>query len=154
MSSMIPGTTPAHDPTPYTGSTATAARPAGITVVALLALVSGLLGLCGALPVFGLSVLGIALPTGVTQVLGGLGMALAVVLAAGPLMQIAFAYGALQLRPWGWWLGVIGTGISVAGAILSIIGTGTIWTALTHALIPTVIFIYLLTTDVRRAFRV
>lgn len=131
-------------------------RPTGITVVALLALVSGFLGLCCGSPLIVLGGIGIIIPTGVTQVLGILGIILGILLAFGPFLQVIFAYGAWNLRSWAWWLGIIATGISVAGVIISIIGSGgtTIWTAVTNALLPIIIFVYLLVPDVRKAFNV
>ncbi|HZQ07318.1 MAG TPA: hypothetical protein VFD70_12130 [Anaerolineae bacterium] len=69
-------------------------------------------------------------------------------------MQIIFAYGAWNLRSWAWWLGIIATGISVLGALAAIIASGgtAIHTSVTNALIPIIIFIYLLMPNVRRAF--
>lgn len=132
------------------------ARPTGVTIIALLALLSGLLGLMCSSPIMILSAVGLIIPTGVTQVLGALGIVLGIVLAFGPFLQVIFAYGAWNLRPWAWWLGLLATGISVAGVLVSIIGSGgaTAWTAITNALLPVIIFVYLLFPDVRRAFRV
>lgn len=131
-------------------------RPTGITIIALLALISGLLGLCCGSPLILLGGIGVIIPSGVTQVLGILGILLGVLLAFGPFLQVVFAYGAWNLRSWAWWLGIIATGISVAGVVISIIGSGgaTVWTAVTNALLPIIIFVYLLFPDVRQAFRV
>ncbi len=149
MSSITPSSTPGPVMTPVP-----AMRPTGVTIIALLALISGLLGLCGVTPLFGISLLGALIPTGVTQVLAAIGGILGLVLAIGPILQIIFAYGAWNLRSWGWWLGIIATGISVLGALVAILGSGgaAIHTAITNALIPIIIFIYLLTPNVRRAF--
>jgi hypothetical protein len=129
-------------------------RPTGITIIAILALISGFISLCCVSPVFGAGVVGALIPTGVTQLLGGLTIGLAGVLAIGPILQIIFAYGAWNLRPWAWWLGIIATGISVVGVVVSVVGSGgaTLWTAVTNALLPIVIFIYLLLPDVRKVF--
>ncbi len=142
-------------PNSGTASTLTG-RPTGVTIIALLALLSGALGLCGVSPLVGISVLGALIPTGITQVLGALGIVIAAVLAIGPVLQVIFAYGAWNLRGWAWWLGILATGVSVLGVVVSILGSGgaAIWTALTNALLPIIIFIYLLMPDVRRAFRV
>lgn len=139
---------------PSAPSSTSAARPTGITIIALLALISGILGLCCGSPLILLGGIGMIIPTGVTQVLGILGIILGILLAFGPFLQVVFAYGAWNLRPWAWWLGILATGISVAGVIISIIGSGgsTIWTAVTNALLPIIIFVYLLLPDTRKAF--
>lgn len=129
-------------------------RPTGVTIIAILSLLSGVLGLCGVSPLLGVSVLGALIPTGVTQVLGAIGIVVSILLVAGPLLQIVFAYGAWNLRSWAWWLGIVATGISVLGVLIGIIGSGgaAIYTAVTNALLPVIIFVYLLTPDVRKTF--
>jgi len=86
--------------------------------------------------------------------LGILGFILACVLAFGPVLQIAFAYGAWNLRPWAWWLGIVATGIAVAGVLVNIVGSGgaMAWTIVTNALLPIIIFVYLLIPNTRKAF--
>jgi hypothetical protein len=147
--------TPPIPPAP-TASAVPRKRPTGITIIALLALISGFLGLCCGSPLILLGGIGMIIPTGVTQVLGILGILLGVLLAFGPFLQVIFAYGAWNLRSWAWWLGIVATGISVAGVIISILGSdgATLWTAVTNALLPIIIFVYLLFPDVRQAFRV
>lgn len=129
-------------------------RPTGVTVIAVLSLISGVLGLCGATPLLGISVLGALIPSGVTQVLGAIGIVVSALLLIGPILQLIFAYGAWNLLSWAWWLGIIATGISVVGVVIAILGSGgaAIYTAVTHALLPIIIFVYLLTPDVRKAF--
>jgi uncharacterized membrane protein (DUF2068 family) len=129
-------------------------RPTGVTIIAILSLLSGVLGLCGVTPLLGISVLGALIPTGVTQVLGAIGIVVSVLLVLGPVLQLVFAYGAWNLRSWAWWLGIIATGISVVGVVIGILASGgaAIYTAITNALLPIIIFVYLLTPDVRRAF--
>ena len=132
------------------------ARPTGVTVIAILSLISGLLGLCGVSPLLGISVIGAIIPTGVTQILGAIGIVVSALLVVGPILQIIFAYGAWNLRSWAWWFGIVATGISVLGVIIGIIGSGgaAVPTVVTNALLPIIIFIYLLVPDVRRAFSV
>lgn len=132
------------------------ARPTGITIIAILSLISGILGLCGVAPLFGLSIAGAIIPTGVTQILGAIGIVVSALLFLGPVLQIIFAYGAWNLRSWAWWFGIVATGISVLGVLIGIIGSGgaAIYTAVTNALLPVIIFVYLLVPDVRRSFNV
>lgn len=131
-------------------------RPTGVTVLAILSLISGLLGLCGVSPLFAIGAVGAIIPTGITQIVGGLLIVVSALLVIGPILQIIFAYGAWNLRSWAWWLGILATGISVLGVIVGIIGSGgaAIPTVLTNALLPIIIFVYLLVPDVRRAFNV
>ncbi len=124
-------------------------RPTGITIIAILAFVGGLLGLCGALPVFGISLIAGAFvpPVGVIGILIG------IILAASPLLMLAFAYGAWNLRSWAWLLGIIATGISVLSALIAVITTGNIFAIATHGILPIIVFVYLLLPDTRKAFK-
>jgi hypothetical protein len=132
---------------------ATIQRPLGVTILAILQLIAGFLGLCfptvlligGTLVAF----LGpVGTFVGVLGIIGGLLMLI------GPLLHLLVAYGALNLRKWAWWLGLIATGVDVLGAILNVWnGVG-----LVAAIIPVgfslIVLIYLLTPGVRQAFRV
>lgn len=131
-------------------------RPTGVTIIAILSLLGGFLGLCGVTPLLGVSVIGALIPTGVTQILGAIGIVVSALLVIGPLLQIVFAYGAWNLRSWAWMLGIIASGISVVGVLLAIIGSGgaAVYTAATNALVPIIVFIYLLLPDVRKSFNV
>jgi hypothetical protein len=131
-------------------------RPTGVTFIAILAFIQGLLGSCAACFVIGGSGIVTLIPTGVTQVVGVLGILLGLILGAGPFLHLIFAYGAWNLRSWAWLLGIIATGISVAGVLISIVGSGgaTIWSAVTNALIPIIVFVYLIMPDTRKAFNV
>ena len=120
-------------------------RPFGITVIAILALISGLMGLCCPVLVF----------TGSTFLggfLGTIGFIAGLFLVVGPVLELIFAYGAFGLHRWAWVLGLIATAITVTGVIINIFQGGTIWSALGGSVLPTIIFIYLLTPNVRRAF--
>src|SRR5581483_1930091 len=72
--SMTPSSAPGSVMTPVP-----AMRPTGVTIIALLALISGLLGLCGVTPLFGISLLGALIPAGVPQALAALGVILGLV---------------------------------------------------------------------------
>lgn len=125
-------------------------RPTGVTIIAILAFISGLLGLCGALPVVGISLIaGIFVP-----LVGAIGAIIGILLAASPILMLIFAYGAWNLRSWAWWLGIVATGISVLSALIAVFGSGNIAAIATHGLLPIIVFIYLLVPDVRKAFAV
>jgi uncharacterized membrane protein (DUF2068 family) len=123
-------------------------RPLGVTIIAILALINGLLGLC--LP--GLVIIG----GGISALFsGGLGLIVVcggLLLAAGPLLWLVVSYGAWNLRPWAWWLGMIATGVTVVGVVVNIINGVGILQAVASAPLSIIIFIYLLLPDIRRAF--
>lgn len=146
--------TPTPTLPPPSAPVARSPRPTGITIISLLALISGLLGLCCGSPLIMAGAVGVFIPTGVTQLFGLLAILVGALLAFGPLLQVIFAFGAWNLRGWAWWLGLVATGISVAGVLVAIIGSGgaAIWTAITNALVPIIIFVYLLLPETRKAF--
>ena len=133
---------------------ASTGRPIGVTVIAIVAFISGLMGLCAPMAIGGVSTIGLVIPSGFTQVLGGLGLIFTCILGFGPFLQIIFAYGAWNLRSWAWWLGIISLGISVLGVIVGIVSSGgaSILTTITNALLPIIIFVYLLMPNTRKAF--
>ena len=123
-------------------------RPLGVTIIAILAFINGLLGLC--LP--GLVIIG----GGIGALFsGGLGLIVVcggLLLAAGPLVWLLVSYGAWNLRPWAWWAGMVATGITVVGVVVNIINGVGILQAMASAPLSIVIFIYLLLPDIRRVF--
>ena len=123
-------------------------RPLGITVIAILAAISGVLSLCVALAVFGVSLVGGIFAPPVAAVGGVVGVALGI----GPILPLIFAYGAWLLKPWAWWLGIFATGISLLGSVFGLLSGVGIPAAISHGLLPLVIFVYLLIPNVRHAF--
>ena len=120
-------------------------RPFGITVIGILALLSGLFGLCWPTLIFiGLPFLG--------PIFGTVGAIAGIFLIVGPILQIAFSYGAFSLRPWAWYLGLISTGITVFGVILNLFDGASFWSAIWGSILSVIIFIYLLKPNVRHAF--
>jgi uncharacterized membrane protein (DUF2068 family) len=123
-------------------------RPLGVTIIAILSFINGLLGLC--LP--GLVIIGGGIGALFT---GGLGLIVVcggLLLAAGPLVWLLVSYGAWNLRPWAWWAGMVATGITVVGVVVNIINGVGILQAVASTPLSIVIFIYLLLPDIRRVF--
>jgi hypothetical protein len=120
-------------------------RPGGVTLIAILALIGGLFGLCWPILAF----MGSALFGGI---LGTVGAIAGIFLLVGPVLQLIFAYGAFKLRPWAWYLGLIASGITVLGVIINLIDGASIFSALCGSLLAVIIFIYLLMPNVRQAF--
>ena len=119
-------------------------RPFGITVIAILALISGLFGLCWPTLVFmGSTLLGPLVTVGVIA---------GIFLIVGPLLQLIFSYGAFNLRSWAWYLGLIATGITVIGAVINMFDGASFWSIIWSSGLSIIIFIYLLTPGVRQAF--
>lgn len=120
-------------------------RPFGVTLIAILALISGLFGLCWPTLVFtGSAFLG--------PILGTVGVIAGIFLIVGPLLQLIFAYGAFNLRSWAWYLGLIATGITVIGVVINLFDGASFWSAIWGSTLSIIIFIYLLTPNVRAAF--
>ena len=120
-------------------------RPLGITVIAILALLGGLFGLCWPILVFtGSTFLG--------PIFGSVGVIAGIFLIVGPILQIVFAIGAFKLSSWAWYLGLISTGITVVGVIINLFDGASIGSAIWGSIWSIIIFIYLLNPKVRQAF--
>jgi hypothetical protein len=72
----------------------------GVTIIAVLALISGLVGLCCPVLVFS----GGALLGGF---LGTIGLIAGIFLVVGPVLELIFAYGAFKLYRWAWATGCL-----------------------------------------------
>ena len=126
-------------------------RPLGVTVIAIFALISGLLGLCWPILVFTGSGFLETIPF-LGSILSSIGVIAGLFLLVGPALQLLFAVGALDLRSWAWYLGLISTGITVLGVVINLFQGASFWSAIWGGLIPIIIFFYLLSPKVRQAF--
>lgn len=93
-------------------SSSTSARPTGITILAILAGVGGVVMAIGGI---GLFVLG-------AVAFGGLGALLGLAFLAVAALYLAFCVGALQLKAWAWPLGVVGAAASAILSALQLLG--------------------------------
>lgn len=123
-------------------------RPMGVTILAVLALIGGVLGVIGSIVLFGLG--GVA--STVSGGLGGMTMLFAILGLAQAVLSIAFGVGAWSLQPWAWMLGVVAMGLSVALTVVSMIITGFGFNYIISLAIAAVVLYYLFTPEVRRAF--
>src|SRR5438094_10011301 len=117
----------------------TRSRPIGVTILAVLTILGGVLLLLFGIVVIAFSSLlvGVGLPLGfglTGSILGGL------VLIFG-IVWIAVGSGLLHLRSWAWWLAIMVMVLSVVGSI----------TVPVAAILPGLIVVYLIL--VRRHFR-
>jgi uncharacterized membrane protein (DUF2068 family) len=133
-------------------------RPIGISVMAILAFLFGLLvTLLGALFIAGGAAASNSLSSSFGSVIGGALAVVGVIILLLGLLYLVFAVGAWKLKGWAWWLGVIGSVLFILLGILSYSGASSTGDSPTGAIvfivISVLIFLYLLTPGVRRAFR-
>ncbi len=125
-------------------------RPTEITILAVLSAIVGVLGLLGSLALIGSGLAGGILTSefGTLGVFGGL-----IILLVGSVFNLVFAYGAWNLRPWAWVLGLIGEGLALVSAVVGILNTRDIGTQqILNIVIPAIIIYYLMTPEVKKAF--
>ena len=134
------------------GSAAT--RPTGITILAVLSAIGGVLGLLGGVALLGLG--GIAAGATGNAAFFGLGAFAGIVTVAISIAQLAFAYGAWTLQPWAWSLGVVLSLVNIVWSVVGALGSGDIVSGLVgqsiSIAISAVILYYLNTPAVKAAF--
>ena len=117
-----PAAPPAAAPAPASttwsppAATTAGARPTGITILAILAAVGGVLGLFG----------GFVVLFAGTVLFGALGGLLGLAYLAYAALLVAFAYGAWTLKPWAWPLGVAVAAFGIILGVLFIVGGSSI----------------------------
>lgn len=121
-------------------SGSTSARPTGITILAVLAGVGGILM---AIAGIGLFVLG-------AVAFGGLGALLGVAFLAVAALYLAFCVGALQMKPWAWPLGVVGAAASAILSALQLLG-GDVSQVISIAVAAGILY-YLMQPGIKAAF--
>ena len=133
-------------------------RPMGVTILAVLAAIGGVLGICGSLAVVvGGSFLGFfgaaAGAAGATAA-GGVIFIYGFVLLALSVAELVFAYGAWTLKPWAWMLGLVLAGLNVVWTLVAVVigWTSLDFTTIIGLAINGVIIYYLNTADVKQAF--
>ncbi len=134
-------------------------RPTGITIIAVLALLLGLVSLFGALLLVGCGAL-IGWAAGQasgSSVVGTVVAAIPIIFGGlsflSALLNFIFAYGAWNLKPWAWMLGVITQGIGVVTAILGLFNPGGWITDVGRLALSGAILYYLFTPEVKAAFQ-
>jgi hypothetical protein len=91
-------------------------RPVGVTILAVLEILIGIVGLLASLAIIGLSALFSTLPR-VGSLLGAFGLVIGGVVLFFSLIWLATGVGFLHGRGWSWTLGVIFSILSLLGAI-------------------------------------
>src|SRR6059036_4055886 len=90
-------------------------RPVGITILAVLEVLIGIVGLLASLLIIGFSALFATLPT-VGPLLGAIGLVIGGVVLFFSIIWLATGVGFLHGRGWSWTLGMIFTVLSILGA--------------------------------------
>ena len=132
-------------------------RPMGITILAILAFIGGVLGICGGLSgIIGGSFLGgLAASVGASDAtaLGGMVAIYSIIAVVFAVADLVFGFGAWTLKPWAWMLGMVLFGLNVVFQLVSVIaGWATFGGVIISLAIAGVIIYYLLTPDVKKAF--
>ena len=128
-------------------------RPSGVTILAVLIIISGAFGLCGGCFLLGFG--SIAGPIG--ALLGGGQLGASAFLSGiswsiGAVILLAAGFGMLSLQQWAWWLGLVGAVWSLASSIWGLTQGASWCFALLGMLLPAIVVIYLLQPRVRQAF--
>ncbi len=130
-------------------------RPLGVTILAVITAVGGVLGAVVAVAVLvgALSFSDIAAGAGysgsaISSTAGGL------LTGAYAVLALVFAYGAWTLKPWGWLLGLVIFGIGGLSDLLAgVVGVMAIPNVIIDVLIAALVIYYWLRPNVRAAFR-
>ena len=137
-----PAPAPAPAAAPAAASAPTAVRPTGITILAVLAGIGGVLGLFGGF---------IVLFAG-TVIFGALGGLLGLAYLAYAGLLVAFAYGAWTLKPWAWPLGVAGAAFGIVLSVLFILGGSSISNQILSIVVDGAILYYLNQPGIKALF--
>jgi uncharacterized membrane protein (DUF2068 family) len=117
-------------------------RPLGVTIIAILLIIGGVLGLIATITGI------IAIHSAILQVALIIGLIIAVA-------EIVLGWGLWTLKRWAFWATVIIEVINIIDAIINYTGSHSIASLLLAILIPVIILIYLFADrNVRAAFRV
>jgi len=131
-------------------------RPFGVTILAILSLVSGLWGILKGLFAVGVGGVVAALVAGAHPIAGAMVGVFAVLIGLVAVLTglfcLLFAYGAWNLRPWAWTLGVVTNAITVAWSLLVVLGPGLLRERLGTIIVSMVILYYLTTPQIKKAF--
>jgi hypothetical protein len=122
----------------------------GITILAVLSAIGGVLGLLGGIALMGLG--GLAAASTGTAAYFGLGAIWGVLLLATAIASLVFAYGAWTLKPWAWPLGVALQVISLALSLLTILSGGDISGQIISIVISAIILYYLFQPSIKAVF--
>jgi len=124
-------------------------RPLGVTILAILAAIGGVLGILAGLVLVGLSS-AVAAADMVLPLSGAVAI-LGIITIVVSLGDLAFAYGAWGLKPWAWMLGIV---LEAIGIVVNLAEwrSATASSTVVSIVIAGAIIYYLYQPHVRRAF--
>lgn len=135
-------------------------RPLGVTILAILEVLVGILMLISSLGMFALSALiddpdfmsqlGTEVPQWFLDAGPTFFLILGIVLLVFAILTFVLAWGFLKGKKWAWWLGVILAVLQIISGVVSIISSGV--SGIISTLIPVLILIYLLQPSVKNWF--
>lgn len=103
------------------------ARPTGVSILAILALIGGIFGLLGGLALIaGGALIGGAVGGAEGAAFGGFAFVLGVITLGGAALYLAFAYGSWTAKAYGWALGIIGALWGIVTQVISVVLSGDI----------------------------
>ncbi|MEZ4519906.1 MAG: hypothetical protein R3C44_24760 [Chloroflexota bacterium] len=130
-------------------------RPTGVTIISILAILAGAIGICWAITLSGFATVGwftgALFGSAGLQDWGNSAVIGAISGAVGAVLSIIFGVGAWQLRPWAWWWGIIAMAVSLISPIISLFN-GDIIPGMFGLIIPGAVLLYLLIPGTRQAF--
>lgn len=132
-------------------------RPGGVTLIAVLSLLSGLISVLKGLAWLGIGgLVAGGLTVSAHPVAGFMVGIVAVVfgvlaLATGGF-ALVFSFGAFGLRPWAWTMGVLTHGLIVIWSLLAALGPGRLSERWLGLLVSSAILYYLTRPDIKAAF--
>lgn len=130
-------------------------RPIGVTIMAIIAILSGAIGICWALTLSGFAatswMTGALFGSDGLQDWGNSALVGAISGVVSAVLSLIFGIGAWRLRPWAWWVGVIAMIIGLVNPIISLLN-GDFVPGIFGLIIPAAVLIYLLIPGTRHAF--
>jgi len=127
---------------PASVSAAVGSRPTGITILAILAGIGGVLGLLA----------GFAVLFAGTVLFGGIGALLGIAALAYAALLVSFAFGAWTLKPWAWALGVAVAAFGIILSVVYILGGESIASQFVGIIIDGAILYYLNQPGIKAVF--
>ena len=128
-------------------------RPTGVTILAILSAIGGILVILGGVALLGLGAIAGSAGAGG---LGGLAAIFGIAFLALGVAELVLAYGFWGLKPWAWTLGIGLAVISLALVVVQALLSGNIVGSLTSSIITIVIWAvviwYLWQPQIKAAF--
>ncbi|HYL41396.1 MAG TPA: hypothetical protein VET90_08815 [Candidatus Binatus sp.] len=123
-------------------------RPTGVTVLAIVAAIGGVLSLLGSL-----ALLGIGAVFAAVYGLGALASLFGLIILALGVVELAIAYGFWTLKPWAWtWGNTLEAVLVVVSLLELVLGYGSISGLVIRIVVAGIVIYYLNMPDIRKVF--